>query len=320
MTGLLRAVDQAIQTAYGAILDQPAAQVARSLQRSDVREGRGAPLPNVADERLMEAMRHPARIRMEAWYDALQEHRRHPTFQVHSWAYTLEYGFTCGCSGVEQEWRIRVHDLHGMLPEAREAFQTALRRKGFGGNKKARQALRRADRKARALLHQFLTREQRWHLRAAKSFRVQGADGRTYLVTEGTANNVKVLENGEPRYSLCVVPVYKITSLPVYDLMLAQKVLLESNVDLFLRTAIVQDMVSGAVHKTGEFLITNEQPPPPPGKPARHPAPLDWHDVDHPRDWVVARLAETQNGEPHGDADHPDPQADRRHEHHGQGG
>ena len=120
------------------------------------------PEPNeILDERLTEAMVWPRRIRMSVWAQHLGEHKRHPTFRVQQWPYTREYGFTCECSGTEQEWRINIGTMREMLPEARVALQRLFRHHTQIGNKQAKRARFKADKKARALLHRFLTPEQR---------------------------------------------------------------------------------------------------------------------------------------------------------------
>lgn len=96
---------------------------------------------------------------------------------------------------------------------------------------------RQAELRARALLHQFLTREQRWSLRASHSFLVTGQDGQTYEVGEGSG--VRLLVNGKPVRSFCIHPR---EILPPCDVMLAQKLLLESNIEHFLATANVTEI------------------------------------------------------------------------------
>ena len=140
----------------------------------------------IQDERLLEAMRWPARHRMSVWAAELDHHRGHRTFRPQQWAFTREYGFTCECSGSEREWRINIGALREMLPEARDALQRIFRHHHSVGAKKAKRAQRRADHKAKALLHQHLSKEQRWELRATKAITITGQDGRSYRITEGT--------------------------------------------------------------------------------------------------------------------------------------
>lgn len=83
------------------------------------------------------------------------------------------------------------------------------------------------------MLHQFLTREQRWSLRARKAFFVIGQDGRTYEI-QGHGG-IRLISDGRPTTSFCIRPSGLM--LPSSDLMLAQKLLLETNVEHFLATA-----------------------------------------------------------------------------------
>lgn len=87
------------------------------------------------------------------------------------------------------------------------------------------------------MLHRLLTREQRWSLRATNSFVVIGQDGRTYEVREGMP--VQLIEAGQPKTSYCIHPI---TRLPPHDVMVAQKLLLETNIEHFLATANATDL------------------------------------------------------------------------------
>jgi len=171
---------------------------------------------------------------------ALHEHRGHRSFRTQDWAYSREMGFSCDCCGEEAEWRIDIGTLRMMLPHAREAFMRLRRHHSNAGNAKAKREARLANAKAKALLHSNLTREQRWDLRATRSFTITGKDGRTYRITEGSSTNVELLENGAPIMRFCVVA--KGVRLPVYDLMLAQKLMLESNPEGFWKIAVVHDL------------------------------------------------------------------------------
>lgn len=115
---------------------------------------------------------------------------------------------------------------------AREDFER--RRRGI------HKESRRASLKARALLHYHLTKEQRKELRGTKAFTLAGADGKTYRITEGTTSNVYLLEEGQPVMRFCVVA--KETALPMYDLLLAQKLMLESDPEQFWKIAVKTDL------------------------------------------------------------------------------
>jgi len=169
----------------------------------------------------------------------LCQHQHHASFQHQSWAFSLEVGFTCACSGEEQEWRVSLHELRQLNSDDQLWYERVRQHSLNYGCKKKRREARLAVVRAKALLHRHLTKQQRWELRAKKAFTVQGSDGNTYLITEGTANNVKRVKNGRPDFSLCVVSDY---NLPVYDLMLAQKLLLETNAPHFVSLANIFDL------------------------------------------------------------------------------
>lgn len=101
-----------------------------------------------------------------------------------------------------------------------------------------RQANLRIARRARALLFTYLVREQKWELRAHRRLTVTGQDGATYRIYAWQGMNVRLVEGNIETCSLCIVPDSEVTTLPVYDLMLAQKVLLETNITKFKEIAI----------------------------------------------------------------------------------
>lgn len=93
------------------------------------------------------------------------------------------------------------------------------------------------ERRAKALLFQFLSREQKWELRAYRRVTVLGQDGRVYRIYAWHGMNVRLVVGDKETHSLCVVPKPEVTTIPVLDLILAQKVLLENDVESFLATA-----------------------------------------------------------------------------------
>ena len=218
--------------------------------------------------------------RMSYWASQVQEHKRHPTFRTHTWAHTREYGFTCACSGEEQEWRLNVIDLKSMVPAALASVRRLF---GFGpkpGDRARKKARELAEVKAKALFFRYLSSEQKWELKATKAITVHGADGRVYLVTEGTCNNVFVTIDGV-RYSCCVIP--KNDSIPVYDLMLAQKVMLENDPESFLRTAIVMNQETRKTFESGGFLVEGG---PEPSKLRTTVLTIQDEDLDQPLAWT----------------------------------
>lgn len=224
------------------------------------------------DEVIYAAVREPRRYQMNAWARALEEHRRHESFRTEGWAHSREVGFSCGCSRCgDQEWRISLTHLRDMIPEVRDRFLRIQRNHMSQGAKKLRREERKANMRAKALLHSQLSREQRWQLRAEKAFSVVGRDGRTYLITEGSTSNVRLIENGVATRSFCVVA--QGLALPVYDLMLAQKLLLEAAPEDFHKLAVVRDLQEAPpVESDWDLDIADE-------------------DLDDPTEWVRQRIA-----------------------------
>ncbi len=240
------------------------------------------------DERLIVALRVARHHHLGYLIRSFTEHRHHETFRLQDWPYSREMGFTCGCSGVEREWRVSITDIRNALPEARATFMR-MRERVLGPEKKKRT---KAERKAKSLLYRFLNREQKRELHLQKSFTVLGGDGRTYQVTWGSCNNVRLLENGRPRFSLCLVSK---EFLPTADLMLAQKVLLEADPDRFLRTAQVFEFETKRVFPNGAFLAEGKDPPvlnEVTDEVQELPVIPD-EVLDSPREWLETRLRET---------------------------
>jgi hypothetical protein len=88
--------------------------------------------------------------------------------------------------------------------------------------------------KARLLLEKALTPEQRRDLLARRCFYVKGKRF-TYCIREGHAANVDALDStGGVISRFCAHPVGR---LPVYDVMLAQKLWIETDENMFLKKA-----------------------------------------------------------------------------------
>lgn len=164
-----------------------------------------------------------------------------------------EFGFTCGCTEGPVEQRALsmaalsflsrgVRALIASLPrvalEPPRWILEALERSYRQSDKRFRKKEKQAFMRSRALLHQLLTREQRWSLRASGSFIVRGQDGREYEVRK---DGVLLIVEGKPTVSYCIHPKER---LPIYDVMLAQKLLLESNVEHFLATANARELAA----------------------------------------------------------------------------
>ena len=246
-------------------------------------------MPALPDDAILAALRTPRLLRLAAWERALGEHKRHPTFRVHTWPYTREYGFTCECGGHEEEWRIDITRLNDMVPEVRNRVLGLFRH--HKGVRRGRKEIQQVNYRARSLLHRHLSRHQRLELRHTQGFHVRGRDGRTYHVTEGTTTNV-FLEHEDVRFALCVIP--KEEALPLYDQMLAQKVMLETDPEAFLRLAKVMNTVTRQVYESGGFLLGDE--PRPWTSPretvegVRERLHLTPEQLEAPQEWVEERL------------------------------
>ena len=93
--------------------------------------------------------------------------------------------------------------------------------------------------RALRLLEAHLDEGQLSEFQKQHRFRVQGADGLVYLITYETHGNIWQIETAGdgktiPRTNYCIVPQEEI---PIYDQMLAQKFLIETDLDGFKRIA-----------------------------------------------------------------------------------
>jgi len=130
----------------------------------------------------------------------------------------------------------RGENFNGLHPVIRAMFADRI------ANREAleleRQQETEALAKSRVLLEQFLTDDQQEELTMTGAFHVRGEDRRIYRVRKGYAHNVDLIENGEPTRRYCIISK---ESMPIYDQMLGQKLLLEKNVGEFLRLANFTD-------------------------------------------------------------------------------
>jgi hypothetical protein len=91
-----------------------------------------------------------------------------------------------------------------------------------------------AEAKARALLERALTPQQRRDLFARRYFYVKGRKF-TYRIREGHSGNVDALDSSGCMVSrFCALPLGRV---PVYDVMLAQKLWIETDENMFLKRA-----------------------------------------------------------------------------------
>jgi hypothetical protein len=192
------------------------------------------------------------------WKAKLTEHKNHQSFKAFSDPVRRCIGFRCSCSGEQEEFSISITAFREATQGERERTWKYMQARGRDGQKKIRRAAHLAEVKSKALLHRHLTKEQKWDIRATRSFKTKGKDGHIFEIHLHQCNNVKRLdENGVPDYSFCIISKYSVVSLPLYDLILAQKVLLETDLDYFYRTSVVYDLRgdTGRMYKNGSFLV-----------------------------------------------------------------
>ncbi len=91
-----------------------------------------------------------------------------------------------------------------------------------------------ASQRARVLLYSCLTHEQIVELEEHRYFHVWGADERRYRIEDLPQHNVFLMQGDRKVLEFCVVTKVNI---PVFDLMLMQKMLLESNPNMFWENA-----------------------------------------------------------------------------------
>lgn len=215
----------------------------------------------VENENLLVAVQVARKHQSRAWRELLRDHRNHPSFCTVQDVMKREIGFACSCTGERQEHRITLTRLMDILPDVRTSIQRTFSNFQSKGNKARKRKSLKAQVRAKALLYRYLTREQKWSLRASKSFTLTGKDGHTYEIKEYGCNNVTRHEDGKPQYQFCVVSKYD-TPIPVYDLMLGQKLLLETDPRAFLDMAVTKHIPSGEIWDSGKHIDNpNVEPP-----------------------------------------------------------
>jgi len=110
------------------------------------------------------------------------------------------------------------------------AEQSATRRRLV---EEARRKCTEANRRARELLLAHLDEQQRSELERENRFHLIVGE-RTYRVRRGRQGNIDLIEQGRPTRRYCIHPA---EFLPDYDNLLAQKLLLETDEQEFLRIA-----------------------------------------------------------------------------------
>jgi hypothetical protein len=145
-------------------------------------------------------------------------------------------------------------------PVVREALARQQRvRDEFRGRQRAELEVLRLeqaefDARALKLLLTFLSPDQQAELRASRHFHVRAKNGALFRIDAKPHQNIFMIENGKEVTQYCVVSK---SSIPVYDLMLAQKLMLESNFEEFTRLANSWDVRQGR-HRNWMAEVMNE--------------------------------------------------------------
>lgn len=99
----------------------------------------------------------------------------------------------------------------------------------------------RARKKAKVLLKRCVSDEQWREFVKKKSFHTLGSDGRTYRVEHQIGGNVTLVVDGQDSKRYCLVPKGH-EWIPEPDVMLAVKLMIETNARSFVHRANVMDL------------------------------------------------------------------------------
>jgi hypothetical protein len=112
-------------------------------------------------------------------------------------------------------------------------------------------AERHASQRALTLLRRCLDESQRAEFERTRGFVVRSPSGRRYRITYGTTANIDLVgEGGEILCRLCARPL----DVPAPAVMLAQKLMLESEEAEFLRLAARHEILGARQTRTAEYL------------------------------------------------------------------
>jgi hypothetical protein len=139
----------------------------------------------------------------------------------------------------DQVWQTWVNTPGALTPVGQEANEYRQQTERYQAERhRLGQERRAASARARILLGEFLTEEQKTELERHGRFHVTGSKGRRYCIrTTGQSGNVDLLtDKGEVQASLCAHPC---GYLPDGDAWLMQMLEIRNDEDHFLRTANV---------------------------------------------------------------------------------
>jgi hypothetical protein len=179
-------------------------------------------------------------------------------------------GFNCACGGHEREWQVPLTDLRHYDRSVMDVMEL-LRHADEEGNWEARRGVNiedmarmgievaqvvqrrsremlkeeaernKARRRARKLLQQNLSPKEWQEFLKKKVFHVTGSDGRRYRISHQIGSNVTLVVGGKDAARYCLVPKGA-AWIPEPDMMLAVKLMLETNARGFLRRANMTDL------------------------------------------------------------------------------
>ncbi len=141
----------------------------------------------------------------------------------------------------EQVATIRARSEQERQEQRRRQEEDDRRRREAEAERQRRQVAERqaADEKAEVLLARSLTEQQREDLRTKDYFLVRMKE-ETYKIKRGFAGNVKLLDaEGREVKSFCIHPTERV---PDADAMLAQKLMLETDIERFHKIANVTNL------------------------------------------------------------------------------
>ena len=178
---------------------------------------------------------------MQHFMEAFLTHHKCPSFRARVWDTDQEWGFSCRCHlDLPVEWRVSAAQQRWLDPEdlyvLQDRFGPVFRRQERRDAVKAH----KANQRARVLLHSHLTREQIRELNHTGAFTVVGGDGEVYRLESKYGENIFLLKSGTPVKRICVV--FKGSALPINDLLLAQKLMLENCPQQLFEKARVTDL------------------------------------------------------------------------------
>ncbi len=164
--------------------------------------------------------------------------------EVEAWTNWIQEAYQAVDDRVWMNWvgesnhRIEVRETRAQA-EARRLAQEQQLREMRAAEELRRKMTAEADRKAKQLLIENISKEQRRTLRDKGYFDVQ-VKGKTYRIRWGSHGNVYLVHGDREVVSYCIQP----PDVPPGDAMLAQKLLLETDEASFLKIANARQLVA----------------------------------------------------------------------------